>query len=71
MILNKKPTLPIPWDADEDEIVTLLDASFGDTSSFDVEKQSYGLFNYRYIVSFIPRSLSIHQISLEIITLRT
>ena len=74
MILNTKPSLPIPWNADEDEIVALLDASFGDTSSFDVEKQTYGLIQVHCIIqdnNWIPRSLSIHQMSLEIITLWT
>jgi hypothetical protein len=52
IILNKKPSRPIPWDSDAYEIAAFLDDSFGDTSTFEVEKQSHGLFNYKYIVSF-------------------
>ena len=52
ILLNKKPSLPIPWDGDEDEIAAFLNASFGTTSTFDVEKHSHGLFNYKYIISF-------------------
>lgn len=31
IILNKKPSRPIPWDSDANEIAAFLDDSFGDT----------------------------------------
>eukprot|EP00804_Cyclotella_cryptica_P021433 CCRYP_005783-RA/>CCRYP_005783-RA protein AED:0.00 eAED:0.00 QI:831/1/1/1/1/1/3/2372/6166 len=52
IMLNKKPSLAIPWDANEEHLEAILDLSFGSTSSFSVEKQSRGLFNFKYLLSF-------------------
>ena len=52
ILLNKKPSLPIPWDSNEDEIAAFLDASFDSISTFGVEKHHHGIFNYKYTISF-------------------
>ena len=45
-------TPPISWDADSDTWKIALDSSMGGLSRFSVQKQTHGLLNFKYTVSF-------------------
>ena len=50
--LGTLSTLPISWDADKVALKNALEFSMGGISLFDVQKQTHGLFNFKYIITF-------------------
>ena len=50
--LGNLSTPPIPWDADGKTIKNILDSSMRTVSSFHVDKQQEGLFNFKYVITF-------------------
>ena len=51
--LGNLSTLPISWDANEEALKNALDLSMEGISSFDVQKHTHGLFNFKYVISYV------------------
>eukprot|EP00970_Alexandrium_tamarense_P002964 scaffold427_cov103-Alexandrium_tamarense.AAC.19 len=69
LLLDGKPSSAIPWDADEETIRAILNSSFGDISTFSVEKHAHGLYNFKFIVTVDTALGDVPQLTAETSTL--
>jgi len=50
--LGNLSTPPLPWDVDETALKHALDTSMSTLSTFNVKKLDYGLFNFKYDITY-------------------